>query len=124
MAEMGFKSYRFSINWTRIFPKGVENKPNLKGIEFYNNLINELIKYNIEPLVTIHHFDQPLHLEELGGWANRMMIDAYLKYSKTLFENFGDRVKYWQTINEQNMMILFGHLFSIKAEKDEGTKIY
>lgn len=104
MAELGLKAYRFSIAWTRIIPDG-DGEINLKGIEFYNHLIDELVKNHIEPIVTIYHFDLPLALHEKGGWANPQTIDAYVRYAKILFENFGDRVKYWLTINEQNVMI-------------------
>jgi 6-phospho-beta-glucosidase len=106
-AEMGFKTYRFSIAWTRIIPNGV-GEVNTKGIEFYNNLINELLSYGIEPLVTMYHFDLPDALQKEGGWSNRKTVDAFVNYAKVLFENFGDKVKYWLTINEQNMMILHG----------------
>lgn len=107
MAEMGFKSYRFSISWSRILPKGV-GEVNPKGIEFYNNLIDECLKYQIEPIVTMFHFDMPAALDERGSWSNRKSIDWFLEFSKVLFENFGDRVKYWLTINEQNMLTLVG----------------
>lgn len=107
MAEMGFKTYRFSIAWTRIFPNGT-GEVNQKGIEFYSNLIDELIKYGIEPIVTMYHFDLPYALQTRGGWSNRETIDAFVEYAKVLFENYGDRVKYWLTINEQNMMIMHG----------------
>ncbi|WP_462410518.1 glycoside hydrolase family 1 protein [Neobacillus sp. Marseille-QA0830] len=107
LAEMGFKTYRFSIAWSRIFPNGT-GEVNQKGLEFYDNLINELLKYKIEPLVTMYHFDLPLALHEKGGWSNRETITAFESYAKTLFEHYGDRVKYWLTINEQNMMILHG----------------
>ncbi|MBE0338864.1 glycoside hydrolase family 1 protein [Paenibacillus sp. 23TSA30-6] len=105
MAEMGFKAYRFSIAWTRIYPQGA-GEVNQKGIAFYSSLINELIKYGIEPIVTMYHFDLPYALEKQGGWSKRETIDAFEQYAKTLFENFGDRVKHWLTINEQNMLIL------------------
>ena len=105
LAEMGFKAYRFSIAWTRIYPQGA-GEVNPKGLAFYDYLINELIKYGIEPIVTMYHFDLPYALEEKGGWSNRATIDAFEQYSKTLYENYGDRVKYWLTINEQNMLIL------------------
>ncbi|NMP09783.1 glycoside hydrolase family 1 protein [Paenibacillus polymyxa] len=105
MAEMGFKAYRFSIAWTRIYPLGA-GEVNPKGIAFYSSLIDELIKYGIEPIVTMYHFDLPYALEQQGGWSKRETIDAFEQYAKTLFENFGDRVKYWLTINEQNMLIL------------------
>jgi 6-phospho-beta-glucosidase len=106
-AEMGFKAYRFSIAWTRIYPNGV-GEVNKKGIEFYHNLINELVEKGIGPIVTMYHFDLPYALQEKGGWSNRETVDAFEQYAKTLFEYFGDRVKYWLTINEQNMMILHG----------------
>ncbi|WP_252223581.1 MULTISPECIES: glycoside hydrolase family 1 protein [unclassified Clostridium] len=104
-SEMGLKAYRFSIAWTRIIPQGT-GKVNEKGIKFYNDLIDELNKYNIEPVVTMFHFDLPYALEEKGGWSNRDTIDAFSKYAKVLFEKFGSKVKYWLTINEQNTMIL------------------
>ncbi|MCD7950256.1 MAG: glycoside hydrolase family 1 protein [Erysipelotrichaceae bacterium] len=107
MAEMGFKVYRFSISWSRILPKGI-GEVNPKGIEFYNNVINECLKYDIIPLVTMFHFDLPQALEEKGGWFNRDSIEWFTYFAKVMFENFGDRVKYWLTINEQNMLILTG----------------
>lgn len=104
-AEMGLKAYRFSIAWTRIIPDGT-GEINEKGVKFYNDLIDELNKYKIEPIVTMFHFDLPYALEEKGGWSNRETIDAFVKYGKVLFEYFGSKVKYWLTINEQNTMIL------------------
>ena len=104
MAKLGLKAYRFSVSWSRVLPEG-KGEINEKGIEFYDQLINELIKYHIEPVVTIYHFDLPLALYNQGGWNNRETIDAFVEYSKILFERFGDRVKYWLTINEQNVMI-------------------
>ncbi|HIX81809.1 MAG TPA: glycoside hydrolase family 1 protein [Candidatus Erysipelatoclostridium merdavium] len=109
MAEMGFKTYRFSISWSRILPNGT-GEVNPKGIEFYNNVINECLKYNIEPLVTMFHFDLPQALEERGGWEKRESIDWFVNFAKVMFENFGDRVKYWLTINEQNVLILSGDI--------------
>ncbi|GER67110.1 6-phospho-beta-glucosidase [Weizmannia acidilactici] len=108
-AEMGLKAYRFSIAWSRVIPEG-RGKVNEKGIAFYNRLIDELLKYNIEPIVTMFHFDLPLTLAKEGGWSKRSIIEDYKNYARVLFENFGDRVKYWLTINEQNMMILHGGL--------------
>ena len=104
-SELGLKAYRFSIAWSRIIPNGI-GEVNQKGIEFYNNLIDELNKYNIEPIVTIYHFDLPYELEKNGGWNNRETIDAFVEYANVLFNHFGDKVKYWLTINEQNTMIL------------------
>lgn len=104
MAEMGLKAYRFSISWARILPDG-EGEINEAGVRFYDQLIDELVKNHIEPVVTMYHFDLPLELYKKGGWNNRETIDAFEKYAKILFENYGDRVKYWLTINEQNCMI-------------------
>ncbi|WP_026909094.1 glycoside hydrolase family 1 protein [Paucisalibacillus globulus] len=123
MAEMGFKAYRFSIAWTRIFPEGT-GEINQKGIDFYNNLINELLKYNIEPIVTMYHFDMPLALDKKGGWGNRETVDAFETYAKVLFENYGDRVKYWLTINEQNMMILHGSAILGKDGENMEKELY
>ncbi|WP_072989225.1 glycoside hydrolase family 1 protein [Clostridium cavendishii] len=104
-ADLGLKAYRFSIAWTRIIPNGIGDI-NEKGIKFYNDLIDELNSYGIEPIVTMFHFDLPYALEEKGGWGNRETIDAFIEYAKVLFECFGSKVKYWLTINEQNTMIL------------------
>lgn len=104
MAEMGLKAYRFSIAWTRIFPTG-EGEVNEKGIQFYDELINELLANGIEPIVTMYHFDLPYELHKQGGWGNRKTIDAFVAYAELLFKTYGDRVTYWLTINEQNVMI-------------------
>lgn len=107
MAEMGFKAYRFSISWTRIIPDGI-GEVNPKGIAFYNNLIDECLSHNIEPIVTMFHFDMPAKLDEMGSWSNRDSIEWFTNYARVLYENFGDRVKYWLTINEQNTLTLNG----------------
>ncbi|MDO4649012.1 MAG: glycoside hydrolase family 1 protein [Eubacteriales bacterium] len=104
MAELGLKAYRFSISWSRVLPQG-RGKVNEAGIRFYERLLDELHKYNIEPVVTMYHFDLPLALYENGGWENRETIDAFEEYAKVLFSRLGDKVKYWLTINEQNVMI-------------------
>lgn len=105
-AQMGFKCYRLSISWTRILPNGDDDIPNEAGIRFYSNLFDECLKYGIEPLVTICHFDTPIALiQKYGGWKDRRMVDAFLKYCKILFENFGSKVKYWITFNEINMLL-------------------
>ncbi|CAL8896382.1 MULTISPECIES: glycoside hydrolase family 1 protein [Bacillus] len=106
-AEMGLKAYRFSIAWTRIIPNG-DGEINQKGIEFYHSLIDELRRYDIEPIVTMYHFDLPHALQVKGGWSNRATVDAFERYAKVLFQEYGQKVKYWLTINEQNMMILHG----------------
>ncbi|TCL57700.1 6-phospho-beta-glucosidase [Hydrogenispora ethanolica] len=108
LAELGLKAYRFSIAWTRIFPNGNDPVPNEKGLQFYDHLINELIRHGIIPVVTLYHFDLPLALEKAyGGWRSRRIIDDFDRYCRTVFHHFGDRVKHWLTINEQNMMILY-----------------
>ena len=107
MAEMGFKTYRFSISWSRIIPEGT-GAVNPKGIEYYNNVINECLKYGIEPLVTMFHFDMPAALDKRGSWGNRESVDWFVNFAKVMYENFGDRVKYWLTINEQNVLTLSG----------------
>ena len=102
-ADMGFKIFRMSISWARIFPKGIEKEPNKEGLEFYRRVFEELKKYNIEPLVTIFHYDMPVYLEEeLGGWGNRELIDLFEKYGRVLFNEYKGLVKYWLTFNEIN----------------------
>ena len=105
-AEMGMKCYRFSIAWTRILPNGDDEVPNEKGLEFYENVVNECLKYGIQPLITICHFDAPIALiKKYGGWKDRRMIDAFLKLCKALFARLGGKVKYWLTFNEINMLL-------------------
>ena len=105
-AEMGFGVYRFSIAWSRIFPKGDETEPNEAGLAFYDRILDELEKHGIEPLVTISHYETPLHLaEQYGGWTNRELIGFYERYARTLFERFGSRVTYWLTFNEINSLL-------------------
>ncbi|SIS01120.1 glycoside hydrolase family 1 protein [Microbacterium sp. RURRCA19A] len=105
-AEMGFSVYRFSIAWSRIFPNGDETEPNEEGLAFYDRVLDELEKHGIEPLVTISHYETPLHLaEQYGGWTNRALIGFYERYARTLFERFGARVKHWLTFNEINSLL-------------------
>lgn len=104
-AEMGFRVLRLSISWTRIFPNGDDEEPNEEGLKFYDDVFDELRKYNIEPLVTILHFDMPVNLAtKYGGWINRKLIDFYLRYAKTVFSRYKDKVKYWVTVNEVNVL--------------------
>lgn len=106
LAEMGFKTYRLSIAWTRIFPKGDETGPNEAGLAFYEDLFKECRKYGIEPLVTITHFDCPMHLiEAYGGWRNRKMVGFYENLCRTIFTRFKGLVQYWLTFNEINMIL-------------------
>ena len=112
-AEMGFKCYRFSFSWSRIFPTGEEKEPNEEGLKFYERYIDELLKYNIEPIVTLCHFDIPLALvDKYGSWRNRKVIDCYTHYCETVLRRFKDKVKYWITFNEINMLM---HLSFIGA---------
>jgi 6-phospho-beta-glucosidase len=105
-AEMGFKTYRMSIGWTRIFPKGDEALPNEEGLLFYENIFKECRKYGIEPLVTITHFDFPIHLiKEYGGWRNRKVIGFYENLVRVLFTRYKGLVKYWLTFNEINVLL-------------------
>ena len=103
-AEMGFKVFRTSINWTRIFPTGEEETPNEAGLAFYDKVFDCCKKYGIEPLVTISHYELPYALvEKYNGWADRRLVDCYVRYCKTIFERYKDKVKYWLTFNEINM---------------------
>lgn len=121
-AEMGFKVYRFSINWTRIYPTGEEETPNENGLEFYDRVIDELRKYGIEPLVTISHYELPFALtEKYNGWASRELINLYLKYCETIFKRYRGKVKYWLTFNEINSATgAFGGFLS-QGILNEGT---
>ncbi len=105
-AEMGFKTYRLSIGWSRIFPNGDELEPNEDGLKFYEDIFKECKKYGIEPLVTITHFDCPMHLiTEYGGWRNRKLVDFYERLCTVLFTRYKGLVKYWLTFNEINMIL-------------------
>lgn len=104
-AEMGFGVYRFSIAWTRIFPLGDEETPNEAGLKFYEDLIDECLKYDIEPLITLVHFDFPMHLaNKYGGWRNRKTIEFYAKFVRTVMERFKGKVKYYLNFNEMNII--------------------
>lgn len=106
MAEMGFKTFRTSICWARIFPNGDETEPNEAGLKFYDDLFNECQRLGMEPLVTIQHFDTPVALmTKYGGWKNRKLIDFYLNYCDVVFKRYKDNVKYWLTFNEINMIL-------------------
>ncbi|MFI3201269.1 MAG: GH1 family beta-glucosidase [Eubacteriales bacterium] len=104
MAEMGIKAYRFSISWTRIFPKGI-GEVNEKGIEFYSNLVDELLKYNITPYITLFHWDYPQELYYQGGWLNEESSNWFAQYVRVIGERLGDRVKHFFTLNEPQCFI-------------------
>ncbi|MCE0653508.1 6-phospho-beta-glucosidase, partial [Clostridioides difficile] len=102
-AEMGYKCFRTSIAWTRIFPKGDESTPNEDGLKFYDDLFDELLKYNIEPVITLSHFEMPYHLvKNYGGWRNRKLIDFFVNFCEVVMNRYKDKVKYWMTFNEIN----------------------
>ncbi|WKV08240.1 6-phospho-beta-glucosidase [Thermoanaerobacterium sp. CMT5567-10] len=121
-AEMGFKVFRMSIAWTRIFPNGDDAEPNEEGLKFYDNVFAELKKYNIEPLVTISHYEAPYNLtKKYNGWANRKVIDFYVKYCETIFKRYRDVVKYWLTFNEINALTMPFGTFIAGAIMPEGN---
>ncbi|URZ04463.1 6-phospho-beta-glucosidase [Clostridium felsineum] len=127
MHEMGFKTFRMSISWARIFPKGDELEANEDGLEFYDNIFDECLKYNIEPLVTITHFDVPIHLvETIGSWRNRKMIKYHQKLCKVIFNRYKNKVRYWLTFNEINMLMhlpfIGAGLVFEKGENEEAVK--
>lgn len=128
LAEMGFKVYRLSIAWTRIFPKGDEESPNEKGLQFYEEIFKECLKYGIQPLVTISHFDCPIYLiKKYGGWRHRKMITFYLKLCEVLFNRYQGMVKYWLTFNEINMVLhapFMGAGLFFEAGEDENAIKY
>lgn len=102
-AELGFKCFRTSISWSRIFPNGDETEPNEKGLQFYDDMFDTLLKYNIEPVITLSHFEMPYYLtQKYGGWTNRKLIDFFVRYAEVVMKRYKDKVKYWMTFNEIN----------------------
>lgn len=120
--ELGLKAYRFSISWSRVMPDGQVNPA---GLAFYQKLIDLLLENEIQPIVTVFHFDLPVAIAKQGGWENRETIQAFADYCQVLFENFGHQVPLWQTINEQNVMALAGSVIgtSQKSMKENFKKI-
>ena len=105
-AEMGFKAFRMSIAWARIYPTGEETEPNEAGLKFYEDVFDELLKYGIKPVVTIDHFDVPLNLtQKYGSWKSREMVDLFVKYATTLFTRYKGKVQHWMTFNEINILM-------------------
>ena len=124
-AEMGFKVFRTSIAWSRIYPNGDDEVPNEKGLLFYDALFNECHKYGMEPLVTISHYETPLHLaKKYDGWKSHELINFYERYVRTIFARYKDKVKYWLTFNEINSILhqplLSGGIFTPKEKLTEG----
>ena len=113
LAEMGINSFRTSINWARIFPNGDDLQPNEEGLKFYDDLFDELLKYQIEPLITISHYEMPLNIAmKYDGWYNRQTIEMFTKYCETIFKRYKDKVKYWILVNQINLIEFesFNHL--------------
>lgn len=105
LAEMGFKSFRMSIAWSRIYPNGDDSEPNEAGLKFYDAVFDELKKYNIEPVVTLSHYETPLALtNNWNSWADRRTVDCFKRYCETVFKRYKDKVKYWLTFNEINVI--------------------
>ncbi|WP_078544569.1 glycoside hydrolase family 1 protein [Litchfieldia alkalitelluris] len=105
--ELGFKAFRLSIAWTRIFPNGIEEKPNEAGLAYYDDLLDELLRNDIQPIVTLSHYEMPLHLSmEFGGWANRIVIDHFVRFAETVLDRYKTKVKYWITFNEINSILM------------------
>ncbi|MDN4090166.1 glycoside hydrolase family 1 protein [Paenibacillus polymyxa] len=105
LEELGLQTFRTSISWSRIFPKGDETEPNEQGLAFYDRLIDSIIRHNMEPIITMAHYDMPIHLvTEYGGLANRKVVDFFVHYAKVLLERYGDRVKYWIVFNQVNLV--------------------
>lgn len=118
MKECGLKSFRLSISWARIYPDntGVVNQA---GLDFYDRVIDELKSSGIEPIVTLYHFDLPQWMvEEYNGFASRRAINDFITYARTCFLHFGDRVKYWLTINEEDVLANIPHFSGLKSEKE------
>lgn len=120
-AEMGFKCYRMSVAWSRIFPNGDDEVPNEKGLLFYDKVFDELLKYNITPIVTISHYEIPYNLiKKYHSWENRKMIEFYGRFCKVLFERYKGKVKYWMTFNEINVNMLHPeHALGIEIKPEE-----
>lgn len=125
-AEMGFNVFRMSLNWGRIYPNGDDEEPNEEGLKFYDDVFDELAKYNIEPLVTLSHYETPLHLSiKYNGWESRKLIKFFENYATTVFERYKDKVKYWMPFNEINMILHLaytgGGVFIEKSENELQT---
>lgn len=120
--EMGFKTFRLSIAWSRIFPNGDDLQPNEEGLQFYDNVFDECKKYGIEPLVTLSHYETPINIAlTYGGWKNRKVIDLFVKYAETVLTRYQDKVKYWLTFNEINIMGISGYIGGALLSED-GTQ--
>ena len=128
LSELGMKCFRTSIAWSRVFPNGDDKEPNEKGLEFYDNLFDELLKYGMEPVITISHFETPLNLiTKYGGWKNRELIDFYVNYCNVIFNRYKNKVKYWMTFNEINhahTLPLIAAAIVVKEDENKLQDIY
>lgn len=128
LSELGMKCFRTSIAWSRIFPNGDDKEPNEKGLEFYDNLFDELLKNGMEPVITISHFETPLNLiTKYGGWKNRKLIDFYVNYCTVIFNRYNNKVKYWMTFNEINhahTLPLIAAAIVVKEDENKLQDIY
>lgn len=123
MRELGLDAYRFSLSWARILPEGFSNYVNAAGVQFYNNYIDEMIKYNIQPMVTLYHWDLPQKIQELGGFQNPLFSDWFADYARVVYENFGDRVKLFITFNEPREICYEGYGSTTKAPRLNATGV-
>jgi 6-phospho-beta-glucosidase len=121
--ELGFNAYRTSISWARIFPTG-EGEPNEEGLQFYDNLFDELLVNGIQPVITLYHFDIPLALaQKYNGFASRKVVDLFEKYVRTVFERYRDKVKYWLTFNEQNLFLTQPNLLGVDVTDENNEAL-
>lgn len=124
MGEMGFKVFRLSIAWSRIFPHGNDKEPNELGLQFYDNVFDECAKYGIEPLVTILHYETPLYLaNEYNGWYSRELVDFYYHFCEVIFERYKNKVKYWLTFNEINCIAIGNPYMAGACKEVEGVSL-
>ena len=126
LKNLGVSCYRFSISWSRILPNGTAESVNDLGVKYYDTLINLLLENRIQPFVTLYHFDLPQVLQDAGGWLNPKIVEWFDSYARVCFEKFGDRVKWWLTINEPYIEAVIGYAFGFGAPgvKEPATKPY
>lgn len=120
MAEMGFSTFNTTISWARIFPNGIQGGVNQEGIEYYRDMFKELRKHNIDPIITLYKYDEPIYFEQTyGGWSNRRMIDEFIEFARVCFSEYKELVNKWMTFNEINVLMLFRNLPHDKAIAQE-----